>query len=158
MNKIVLILFLVFFFSSQVLAQTTASPAPGPGSDNISQAPGTSPQNRTSDQMLLPRMIISETEFDARLNPPGSSVSHNFVVRNEGTDDLKLEVVPGCGCTVTSFDGVIAPGAAGSILVTVDLYEAWAGHKVNKAVTVTSNDPENPLIRLIMHAQVDVKK
>ncbi|MDR1577522.1 MAG: DUF1573 domain-containing protein [Deltaproteobacteria bacterium] len=105
-----------------------------------------------------PKMVLLETEYDAQLNPPGSSISHQFEVRNEGDDNLRLEVVPGCGCTVTNYDRVISPGASGTITVTVDLYDAWAGRAVNKAVTVSSNDPKTPLTRLIMRAKVDDKR
>jgi hypothetical protein len=103
-------------------------------------------------------MVLPEREFDAKLNPPGSSVTHEFLVQNTGDDDLTLEVVPGCGCTVTNYDRIIKPGTSGTIIVTVDLYDIWAGHDVNKAVTVTSNDPDTPMVRLIMHAQVEPKK
>jgi hypothetical protein len=103
-------------------------------------------------------MVLPETEFDAQLRPPGSSVTHEFAVHNQGDDDLALEVVPGCGCTVASYDRTIAPGESGTIAVTVDLYEAWAGRAVNKAVTVGSNDPDAPMTRLIVRAQVEEKK
>jgi hypothetical protein len=117
--------------------------------------------NKNSDAAkapLRPKMVLPEKEFDAKLNPPGTSVTHEFAVFNEGDDDLHLEVVPGCGCLVANYDKTIPPGEKGTITVTVDLYEAWAGRAVNKAVSVGSNDPDAPLTRLIMRAQVDVKK
>jgi hypothetical protein len=103
-------------------------------------------------------MVLPEKEYNAGLNPPGTSITHEFQVKNEGDDDLILEVVPGCGCVVTNFDKTIIPGQSGTIIVTVDLYDAWAGRAVNKAVTVSSNDPDAPLSRLIMRAKVDEKK
>ncbi|MDR0547831.1 MAG: DUF1573 domain-containing protein [Deltaproteobacteria bacterium] len=108
-------------------------------------------------QAKRPKLVLTEKEFDAKLNPPGTSISHTFVVKNEGDDNLRLEVVPGCGCMVANYDKTIAPGESGSIVVTVDLYEAWAGRKVNKAVTVGSNDPDAPMTRLIIRAQVEPK-
>ncbi|MDR1608247.1 MAG: DUF1573 domain-containing protein [Deltaproteobacteria bacterium] len=126
----------------------------------LAQKPNPKPVAPSQEAVAEPRpkMVLLETEYDAKLNPPGSSVSHQFVVRNEGDDNLQLEVVPGCGCTVTNYDRVITPGSTGTITVTVDLYDAWAGRFVNKAVTVSSNDPKIPVTRLIMRAQVAPKK
>jgi hypothetical protein len=120
--------------------------------------PSPAPDPALAEPSPRPKMVLAETEYDAKLNPPGGTISHEFVVRNEGDDNLELEVVPGCGCTVINYDRSIAPGKSGVIIVNVDLYEAWAGRAVNKAVTVSSNDPDTPITRLIMRAQVDVKK
>jgi hypothetical protein len=105
--------------------------------------------------VMQPKMILSETEFNAGLMPPATTISHTFMVKNEGTSELLInEVIPGCGCTVSSFDRFIPPGTEGKVKVSVDLYREWAGHDVNKAVTVVSNDPVQPNVRLIMRAKV----
>jgi hypothetical protein len=102
-----------------------------------------------------PRLAISEVAWDAGLSPPGSTVTHAFIVTNQGDGDLRIsDVVPGCGCTVASYDRFLPPQAKGKITVSVDLYKEWAGQQVNKAVTVVSNDPERPALRLIMKATV----
>ncbi|MDR2423051.1 MAG: DUF1573 domain-containing protein, partial [Deltaproteobacteria bacterium] len=110
MKSLLLALALAVFWPGHLLL---AQDPQGPQAPEASQA---APAPR-------PRLVIPEKEFDAQLRPPGSSVTHEFAVHNQGDDDLTLEVVPGCGCTVASYDKTIAPGESGTIAVTVDLYE-----------------------------------
>jgi hypothetical protein len=93
--------------------------------------------------------------FQGGVSEPGSSLSHDFVIENAGASPLTIEsVVPGCGCTVASYDSFIAPGRTGKVTVTLDLYREWAGQEYLKVVTVISNDPENPRMRLAMKGRV----
>jgi hypothetical protein len=94
-------------------------------------------------------------EYNGGTSPPGTTVTHDFTVTNAGTDALLIyEVVPGCGCTVVSFDKFIPPGKSGTITVNVDLYREWAGQDYYKAVTVITNDPEQPRLRLLMRGKI----
>ena len=89
-----------------------------------------------------PRITFEETAFNAGDIPAGGKLSHDFVVKNTGTANLEItRVAPGCGCTVASFDKVIAPGQSGKITIEVQLYDEWAGHKINQSALVESNDP-----------------
>jgi hypothetical protein len=40
-----------------------------------------------------PKILIPETTFDFGLVPAGSVVSHHYLVRNMGTDSLKIKSV-----------------------------------------------------------------
>ncbi|HMD80399.1 MAG TPA: SH3 domain-containing protein, partial [Anaerolineales bacterium] len=60
-----------------------------------------------------------------------------------------LEVKPGCGCTVTKFDKVIAPGSEGNIYASVDV--AHLKGPVKKSVFIKTNDPARP------NATIDIK-
>ena len=40
-----------------------------------------------------PKILIPETTFDFGLVPAGSVVSHHYLVRNMGTDTLKIKSV-----------------------------------------------------------------
>jgi hypothetical protein len=96
-----------------------------------------------------PVIVVENPLFDAGQNPAGTTVSHTFLVRNDGKDPLIIEkVIPSCGCTLASYDDFIAPGKTGKILVNVDLYKEWAGQNYRKTVTVVSNDPKNSNIVL----------
>lgn len=72
---------------------------------------------------------------------------YSFTVKNRGKADLVIsEVKPGCGCTVASFDKVIAPGQEGKIEFVLD------GTRVHgdftKTAQVLSNDPDHPELTL----------
>lgn len=83
----------------------------------------------------------------------GEKITHDFVIRNEGTAPLEItEVRASCGCTVAEYDKTIAPGAAGKVHVAVDT-TTFAG-PITKGVTVFTNDPDNPQIELTVKASV----
>jgi Protein of unknown function (DUF1573) len=87
-----------------------------------------------------PKIEIPETRHDFGTVFERKQYIHEFAVYNRGDADLIIESVqPGCGCTVTNFDRVIAPGKMGKIEFVLD------GEKVhdafNKKATVKSNDP-----------------
>jgi hypothetical protein len=93
--------------------------------------------------------------FNGGISPPGSRVAHDFVLENTGDTPLSIEsVVPGCGCTIASYDNFIPPGRTGKVSVTVDLYREWAGQDYVKVVTVISNDSVSPRLRLGMKGKV----
>jgi hypothetical protein len=96
-----------------------------------------------------PKMVLSSLLVDAGENPAGTTATHAFTVKNEGSDPLIIEkVIPSCGCTLASYDDFIPPGREGKILVNVDLYKEWAGRKYNKSVTVVTNDPNQSHVTL----------
>lgn len=91
-------------------------------------------------QGAQPKIDIPETLHDFGQVLERKQYIHDFEVYNRGDADLIIEAVqPGCGCTVTKFDRLIAPGKMGTIEFTLD------GDKVhdvfNKKATVKSNDP-----------------
>lgn len=84
----------------------------------------------------------------------GNKVTAEFKIENQGDGPLEIKrVEPACGCTVASFDRVIAPGATGTVRAVVDT-TGFAG-PISKSVTVLSNDPATP--RLVLTVKVDVR-
>ncbi|MDR2351869.1 MAG: DUF1573 domain-containing protein [Deltaproteobacteria bacterium] len=131
----------LMFFSYPSWAQNTTTPAPQP--------PSTSPHT-----ILLkgPKASYDLLQYEAETVPAGNTLSHTFIVTNEGDDPLIIDaVIPNCGCTVANFDGFIPPGKSGSITVNIDLYKEWQGQEYLKSVTVITNDPQNPRQRLAIH-------
>ncbi|MDR2368445.1 MAG: DUF1573 domain-containing protein [Deltaproteobacteria bacterium] len=117
--------------------------------------PAAQPETPLAAGENRPVIVIPEVEYDAGEVAPSSTVSHEFVVKNEGTGNLTINrVVPGCGCSVASFTDFIPPGAEGKVYLSVDIYAEWAGHNVNKSAVVMSNDPVNPDIRVTIRARV----
>jgi hypothetical protein len=123
--------------------------------EDPNEGPVAQPDNALAQEVPRPIIVMAETEYLAGEVDPSSTVSHDFVVKNEGNGDLLIsKVVPGCGCSVTSFTGFIPPGAEGKVTLSVDIYAEWAGHDVNKSAVVMSNDPVNPDIRVTIRSRV----
>jgi Protein of unknown function (DUF1573) len=100
-----------------------------------------------------PKAVAAEPIKDMGTVPKGEKVTHDFMIKNDGTVPLEItEVRPSCGCTVAEFDKRIAPGQSGKVHVVVDT-ETFAG-PIAKGVTVFTNDAENPQIELTIRAEV----
>src|SRR5579885_278720 len=68
-----------------------------------------------------PKAVAVEPIADVGSVAKGDSVSHDFVIKNEGTAPLELtRVEPACGCTVAKFDKTIAPGQSGMVHTVID--------------------------------------
>ena len=85
---------------------------------------------------------------------PKSRNRCKFKFTNTGKSELKIgKIKAACGCTVPKMNKkVFAPGETGFINVT---YKAGGSStKVSKTLTVPSNDPENPKIKLTIKANI----
>ncbi|BBO89574.1 DUF1573 domain-containing protein [Desulfosarcina ovata] len=84
--------------------------------------------------------------FDSVLE--GMAVTHAFVIENHGTAPLKvLKVRTSCGCTTAQRPNAIAPGSSGELVVNGNT-GGYGGTHFNKSITVYTNDPVAPQIRL----------
>ena len=100
-----------------------------------------------------PRAVVPEPLWDAGHVARGGKISHDFVLRNEGSAVLHVrEVQATCGCTVASFDETVLPGGTGTVRVELDT-ETFRG-PVTRDVTVLTSDPGNPSIVLTVRAEV----
>lgn len=102
-----------------------------------------------------PVLKIEKSEFDFGTAIQGTSVTHEFQVKNEGSADLVIQrVVASCGCTAAvPPNGAIAPGAQGTISVSFDT-SGFEG-KVEKVIRVFSNDTNNPTPILYLKGVID---
>jgi hypothetical protein len=101
-----------------------------------------------------PNLVIDQPVYDAGvvIRTP-APIEHTFRVKNTGNAELKiLEVKPGCGCTVTKFDKVVAPGAEGKIFASVDV--AHLKGPIRKSVFIKTNDPDRPDVTVDIKATV----
>lgn len=118
----------------------SASPAPAKA-----QAPGKS--------VAAPKIDISQETKDMGTVPKGQVIETDFVLKNTGGSDLIIsDARPSCGCTVSSFDKVIKPGAEGKVHTSVDT-KSFSG-PISKSVLVVSNDPDRPQMNLFVKALV----
>jgi hypothetical protein len=102
-----------------------------------------------------PRLSLAATSLDfGRLN------GNNRIVReveftNTGKKPLEIRSLQGnCSCvTATTKKSSIKPGEKGIILVTFDPQERKGSHQ--KAVTIYSNDPRNPVQRFTFMTYIE---
>ena len=125
----------------QALAATVTPVAPGP-------VPGAA-------RASVPVIRFSETNWDFGPVKPMEPQSHVFVVANVGSAPLEIiEVKTSCGCTTAGeWDRQVAPGKTGVIPIVFNPSK-FIG-PVTKLVTVTCNDPETPVQRLLIHADIE---
>ncbi|MDR1677645.1 MAG: DUF1573 domain-containing protein [Deltaproteobacteria bacterium] len=146
-------------YNSTLLAQTNAqSEGNRPKvlvQTDPNDGPVAQPLNMQSEGQGAPIISMSELEYQAGEVDPSTTISYQFLVKNEGTGDLIInKVVPGCGCSVASFSGLIPPGGVGKVTLSVDIYAEWAGHDLKKSAVIMSNDPANPDTRITIKAKV----
>lgn len=98
--------------------------------------------------LSAPKIEFRETTFNAGTFWEGDTAGHEFVFRNTGDENLKIERVRStCGCTAALLSrDEIAPGEEGS--VKTDFNTRRYTGKQSKQVTVHSNDPANPAVQL----------
>lgn len=99
---------------------------------------------------LAPKIVCDEPSYDFGERDNNGFVEHNYVVRNAGTLSLEIrEVRASCGCTAVkpSVD-VVPPGGEAQVQARFDL-RGRTGYQ-QKAIFVTSNDPETPTLTLTL--------
>lgn len=96
-----------------------------------------------------PVATIKETTFDFGKIFEDRALTHTFVVGNTGSSPLRIEDVdPDCACTVASYDKTIPAGKEGAITLTIKPFSVI--HQFKKEAKVRLNDPERPMVQLIM--------
>jgi hypothetical protein len=94
-----------------------------------------------------PQIHVDHPAFDFGSTVFGQTVSHAFIVQNQGDSPLELkEVSSRCRCFHAKFDKTIAPGQAGRIRVDIDTRELEG--PVFLTARVQSSDPLHPTSRL----------
>jgi len=100
-----------------------------------------------------PKAVPIEPVKDFDIVVKGDVIVHEFLIKNDGDAPLKItDVRPSCGCTVAQFDRQIAPGKTGKVRVRVKTQDF--NGPISKAVSVLTNDSENPKLQLVVKAKV----
>lgn len=104
-----------------------------------------------------PKIVCEQPTFDFGQTEPGSTVTHDFTIKNGG--DLTLQITrvqPSCGCTVAKISSqTIKPGETANITANLNLAGRPPGHQ-EKHILVESNDPQTPT--LLLHMRGDVRQ
>lgn len=101
-----------------------------------------------------PGIRCEQTIHDFGVRWVGGMLPHEFIVRNEGDQELEiLSVQSTCGCAVAKdYDKRIPPGGQGRIRVSLDTKKVRG--KFGKSITVNTNDPVTPALRLKIAGEV----
>lgn len=108
-------------------------------------------------QINGPKINVLNKKHDFGNIAEGVTVSHNFIITNNGDDVLKLlDVKAGCGCTVAKLDKTeLKPGE--STRIKVDFNSTGRVGKQTKDVVITSNDNSNSKLTLTVTAFIEEK-
>lgn len=104
-----------------------------------------------------PRLQLEAREHDFGQMKRGETRSHVFRFANAGAGELRIEgVKASCGCTALLLsERRIPPGGTGQIRVTFRALSV--GEQMEKWVTLRSNDPQEPVVKLKILVSVPPK-
>lgn len=103
----------------------------------------------------IPVMVIGEEAVDFGAISIGSTEKKEINIRNSGRKELSIRYVqPNCPCVLTNIStDKIKPGETATLSI------AWKGDgrrgTQNKAVTIYSTDPVNPVQRISLSGQIN---
>ena len=115
--------------------------------------------NIKAEKILTPKIEMIETNYDFGDILQGESVSHEFILKNNGDADLLISAAKGsCGCTVPQWPkDPIVKGESAVIKITFN--SAGKSGKQNKTVTLVSNAiPNTKVITINGNIIVPIKK
>jgi hypothetical protein len=109
-------------------------------------------KRRVSIRVPRAKARFVSTTLDAGDVWRGEDARYVFKLKNDGDAPLEIDAKPTCGCTVASFDHVIAPGAEGRIEASIHTTN-FRG-KLEKTIEFSSNDTDLAAKNLVMTANV----
>jgi hypothetical protein len=94
------------------------------------------------------KISVEKASYDFGFIPIDYKFTHYYKIRNTGSDELHIiKTVPNCDCTMAiPSDTLISPDSVGDIKIVFDTRNYYG--KTSRAVTVYSNDPDSPAVKL----------
>lgn len=103
----------------------------------------------------VPKLFVDNTKHEFGKVKEGDEVKHVFKIKNDGKAELIIyNVSPACGCTASDFTKSLAPGAEGTI--TLSVKTAGMNGWTERYAEIISNDKSQPDLKLWM--KMDVQK
>jgi Protein of unknown function (DUF1573) len=101
-----------------------------------------------------PKIVFDAVAYDFGQVVQGASVAHAFTFRNTGGSPLAIDnLKTACDCTAAAISGAaLAPGGSDTIRATFDTSQVYG--RINRAITVYSNDPSTPFATLTFRGVV----
>lgn len=102
-----------------------------------------------------PVLMVDRYEIDFVRSARGPIIEQSVSIQNKGKKNLELRYIQSnCTCVVaTVAKQVLKPGEA--ITMTVNFMTEGRGGTQNKAITVYSNDPRNPVQRITVKGYIE---
>lgn len=129
--------------------------APGPGASSVEPATPEAAAAR-AEALKGPKPVIKPDEESHDFGPVwvGPPLKHTFKIKNEGDAELLIsKVKPACGCTAAGEHPTkLAPGESGEF--PFSLQSAKLRGTFEKGITISSNDPATPDLRLKLRGEV----
>jgi hypothetical protein len=101
-----------------------------------------------------PHLVLEVTKRDLGRLDAGATGKLRFPLRNAGSEPLQILSVQGdCGCMTPTFPRSVPPGGSASIDSTFEPQPTWSG-VVEKSLTVSTNDPAQPELKLAITVEV----
>ncbi len=123
--------------------------APTPSTNKVS-VKKTAPSAMKGASGSTPKIVCDEATHSFGETWMGPKLSHTYTIRNDGKEALVItKVKPSCGCTKAgAHPASIPPGESGEFSFSVDSKKLRG--RFQKTVTISSNDPETPNLRLTL--------
>jgi hypothetical protein len=100
-----------------------------------------------------PRLELTPAALDFGEVWQGERAAGDFTIRNVGTAPLTLALKTSCGCTVATKPRTpLLPGESDTFRITYDTLKRKG--KAQQQVTLTTNDPEQPSVRIAVSGEV----
>jgi hypothetical protein len=105
-----------------------------------------------------PKAELSETSHDFGQVREDMTLTHTFVVKNSGSENLQvLDVDPDCACTVAKYDRVIPPGGTGNIILEIKPFSVVHAFKKKTQVRFNAPDLSSATLLLTGNAQKSIE-
>ncbi len=108
----------------------------------------------TADEKSSPKIFADSYRFEFGEVEESTQLKHTFKISNGGTAPLLLNgAESSCGCTVPTLNAkTLAPRESTDLLVIIDT--AMKQGRITKTVSVLSNDPTTPSLKLYLSMEV----
>ncbi len=113
------------------------------------------PSLSTEEMAKAPALAMERYELNFSRVNQGSEVNNSLFFVNRGKKNLEIRYIQSnCSCVIASSDKqVLKPGESGTISIRFNT--EGRGGTQNKAITVYSNDPRNPVQRVTITGYVE---
>ncbi len=110
---------------------------------------------KPEDMAKAPRLALSVSSVDMGRVRDNAKIARDITITNNGRSVLDIRALqPNCTCVSAAVDkSVLKPGESATMTVTFDSNGRKASQQ--KAVTIYSNDPQNPVQRFTFSAYVE---
>ncbi len=107
-----------------------------------------------ANEITRPAVVIKERTYNFGMVDPHATISHSFIIRNEGVLPLQLNVrETSCKCTVGEVGNNLVP-AGEQTTITMTWNTGYQADEYEQTALIQTNDPLNEQIELKVKGEV----